>query len=262
MKLKSLTSVLLALAALAAQARAEGKVSKEALESQGRRRTYYLLAPPSLKAPAPLVVLLHGSGHNGMSLVEKWKGLAEGEGFVIAGPDSADPRGWGMPQDGPDFIRDLVEAVRQKHAVDPRRVYLFGHSAGAVFALGLALMESEYFAAAAVHAGSWRTRSEFAVTRYARRKTPLAIFVGDRDQFFPLDSVRSTESALKGQGFDVRVTVLKGHTHWYYDVADRVNRDAWDFLKARRLDAEPVYQRYQITGRALPPDDCPPFSVC
>ena len=246
MKLRSLAWVLVALAALSSQARADEKVSKETLESKGRQRTYYLLAPPSAKPPAPLVVLLHGSGQNGLLMLESWKALAEAEGLVLAAPDSADPRGWGIPQDGPDFIRDLVEALRRRHAVDPRRVYLFGYSAGAVFALSLALMESEYFAASAVYAGDWRGPNDSAVMRYARRKTPLAIYVGDRDQFFPPDTVRATEAALRGQGFDVRVTVLKDRTHRYSDVAEEVNRGAWEFLKHQRLSADPSYKSYDI----------------
>ncbi len=77
----------LMLLSLAAHARAEDKVSKEKIESGGRKRTYYLFAPSSLKPQAPLVVLFHGSGRDGLSLVEKWKALAAREGFVIAGPD-------------------------------------------------------------------------------------------------------------------------------------------------------------------------------
>ncbi len=56
------------------------------------------------------------------------------------------------------------------------------------------MMESEYFAATAIHAGSWRDEKEFGLIEYARRKTPLAIFVGDRDPFFPLNSVKATEA--------------------------------------------------------------------
>ncbi|HEX7955652.1 MAG TPA: dienelactone hydrolase family protein, partial [Pyrinomonadaceae bacterium] len=175
-----------------------------------------------------------------------WKSLAEGEGLVLAAPDSADPRGWGVPQDGPDFIRDLVEELKRRHAVDPRRVYLFGYSAGAVFALSLSMMESEYFAASAVYAGAWRGPNDSAVMRYARRKTPLAIYVGDRDELFPPDSVRATEAALKGQGFDARVTLLKDRTHRYADAAEEVNRGAWEFLKRQRLAADPAYKTYSI----------------
>ncbi|HEX8189379.1 MAG TPA: alpha/beta hydrolase-fold protein [Pyrinomonadaceae bacterium] len=243
MRFKSLALVCaaLALASLPAEARAGDKVSKETIESGGRRRIYYLFAPASLKPQAPLVVLLHGSGRDGLSLVDKWKDLAAREGFVIAGPNSRDPKGWRTPDDGPDFVRDLVEALRAKYALDARRVYLFGHSAGAVFALHLALIESEYFAAAAVHAGAWREGREFDALEHARRKTSLAIFVGDRDPFFPVGDVRATEAALRGRGHEVEVTLMKGHDHWYYDLAPDINRDAWDFLRRRSLDADPKY---------------------
>jgi predicted esterase len=240
--------LLLSPPAAAVRARAAGKVSKETLESGGRRRTYYLYAPPTLKPAAPLVVLLHGSGRDGLSLVEKWKDLAEREGFVIAGPDAVESRGWRTPEDGPDFIRDLVEALRRRFDLAARRVYLFGHSAGAVFALSLSMLESEYFAAAAVHAGSWRTPEEFAALDFARRKIPLAILVGDGDAFFPVDSVRATEAALKGRGFDVEVTVIKGHDHWYYDRAAEFNRDAWAFLKRHELGEDPKYTVYASAG--------------
>ncbi|HEX8281737.1 MAG TPA: dienelactone hydrolase family protein [Pyrinomonadaceae bacterium] len=250
MSVKTLARVLLALPPLLllllapAAARADGKVSKETLESGGRKRTYYLYAPPSLKPAAALVVMLHGSGRNGLSLVEKWKDLAEREGFVIAGPDAVESRGWRSPEDGPDFIRDLVEALRRRFDINARRVYLFGHSAGAVFALNLSMLESEYFAAAAVHAGSWRSQEEFAALAFARRKIPLAIIVGDRDAFFPVDSVRATEAALKERGFDIAVTVVKGHDHWYYDRASEFNRDAWEFLKRHELGEDPKYKVY------------------
>src|SRR5262247_1010706 len=185
---KKLGWALLALPILILQARAADRITKETLESQGKKRTYYLMVPDSAKSSAsvPLIVLLHGSGRNGLSLMEKWKELASREGTIIAGPDSRDSQGWQIPGDGPGFIHDLVESLKAKYPINPRRVYLFGHSAGAVFALNLSMMESEYFAAAAVHAGSGRTETELSARDYAKRKTPLAIIVGDRDKFFPL----------------------------------------------------------------------------
>ncbi|HJQ33770.1 MAG TPA: alpha/beta hydrolase-fold protein [Pyrinomonadaceae bacterium] len=248
MNSKNLTRALLLLLTLSPCALAADKISKETIEYEGKRRTYYLFAPASLKTPAPLVLLLHGSGRNGLSLVEKWKELAAREGFVVAGPDASSSQGWRTPEDGPGFIHELIEALKARYPLDPRRVYLFGHSAGAVFALNLAMMESEYFAAAAVHAGAWRERDEFSVIEKAKRRTPLAIVVGDRDPFFPLGDVRATEAALKGRGFEVEVTVMKGHDHWYYDLAPDINRGAWDFLARRALEAEPKYETYTFAG--------------
>ena len=48
------------------------------------------------------------------------------------------------------------KTLKSKYPINPRRVYLFGHSAGASFALHMSLMESQYFAAAAIHAGALR----------------------------------------------------------------------------------------------------------
>jgi poly(3-hydroxybutyrate) depolymerase len=243
---KNLGLALLTLPILLFQARAADRITKETLESGGKKRTYYLMIPDSAKSPAsvPLIVLLHGSGRNGLSLMDKWKELASREGVIIAGPDSLDSQGWQIPGDGPAFIHDLVEALRAKYPVNPRRIYLFGHSAGAVFALNLSMIESEYFAATAVHAGSWRTEREFSVRDYAKRKIPLAVIVGDRDAFFPLPSVKATEAALTERGFPIEVKVMKGHDHWYYDLAPQINRDAWDFLKRRELNEDPRYEAY------------------
>jgi poly(3-hydroxybutyrate) depolymerase len=112
--------------------------------------------PSTIKAPAtaPLIVMLHGSNRTGVTLVEKWKDYAKKEGIIIAGPDASNLSGWGSPQDGPDFLHDLIEELKTRYPINPRRVYLFGHSAGASFALHMSLMESQYFAATAIHAGA------------------------------------------------------------------------------------------------------------
>jgi poly(3-hydroxybutyrate) depolymerase len=47
------------------------KIVKESIVSNQKKRTYYLFVPSPIKSPAPLIVLLHGSGRDGTSLVEK-----------------------------------------------------------------------------------------------------------------------------------------------------------------------------------------------
>ena len=65
-------------------------------------------------------------------LVERWKDLAEREGFILAGPDSKTSAHWSMKDDGAELFVALAEELKAKQPVNPRRVYLFGHSAGAV----------------------------------------------------------------------------------------------------------------------------------
>ncbi len=227
------------------------KIQKETFTSHNKKRTYYLFVPDSVKQSAPLIVLLHGSGRDGFSLVDKWKDVANREGIILAGPDAAGAAGWSATEDGPGVLRDLVELLKSKYPINSRRVYLFGHSAGAVYAIDLALMESEYFAAMAIHAGSFRDKKEFDVISRARRKIPLAIWIGTNDQFFPLASVRATRDALVANGFPVEITEMPGHDHWYYDLAPRINEAAWQFLKKYELAAEPHYDEYADASETL-----------
>lgn len=222
-------------------------ITKELITSKGKTRAYYLYVPATVKAgsPAPLIVMLHGSGRVGMSLVEKWKDLAKKEGIIIAGPDSTDSRSWGSPQDGPDFLHDLVEALKTKYPINPRRVYLFGHSAGAIFSLEMSLLESQYFAATAVHAGALRPEDSDLID-LAKRKIPMFIQVGDSDQYFSLKAVRATRDALNAKGFSVELTEMPGHDHWYYDLAPKINRTAWDFLKKYELESDPIYRTFNF----------------
>jgi poly(3-hydroxybutyrate) depolymerase/regulator of sirC expression with transglutaminase-like and TPR domain len=245
--------ILLFLIASLQMAAVAQKVSKETLQSSdGKKRTYYIYVPETIKAdihPA-LVVLLHGSNHNGQSLIDKWKDLAKEEQFIIVGPDSFDSANWAIPGDGPAPLRDLVEELRKKYPIDAKRIYLFGHSGGAVFALFMSLYESEYFAAVAVHAGALDSSADVLLD-IPQRKTPIYIQVGTNDPYFPVSSVRATRDALLSRSFPVKVTEIPRHDHWYYDLAPSINRSAWDFLKTNELPAEPRYQehRFKTDGR-------------
>src|SRR5215212_8836120 len=222
---------------------AKDEITKELITSNGKTRAYYLYVPATVKAPAPLIVMLHGSNRTGVTLVEKWKDYAKKEGIILAGPDATNLRGWASPQDGPDYLHDLVEELKSKYPINPRRVYLFGHSAGASFALHMSLMESQYFAAAAIHAGALSSQ-DTGLIELATRKIPISIQVGDTDEFFPLKIVRATRDGLKEAGFPVELIEIENHDHWYYDKAAKFNQTAWDFLKKYELDAEPKYQKY------------------
>jgi poly(3-hydroxybutyrate) depolymerase len=224
------------------------EISKELITSKGKKRAYYLFVPEKVSpaAPSPLIVLLHGSGRNGLSLVEKWKDLSKKEKVIVVGPDALNSQGWNIPADGPGFIHELVEALKATYPVNARRVYLFGHSAGAGQALYLSLLESEYFAATAIHAGALSGSQDNQLIEYAKRKIPIAIFVGTNDNFFPLPVVRATRDALNAKGFNTELTEIKGHTHWYYDKAPELNRSAWEFLKKYELPKEPLYEEHQF----------------
>ena len=126
-----------------------------------------------------------------------WKDLARREQFVIAAPDATDRSRWRPPGDGPNLLRDLVEELGH---VDTRRIYLFGYSAGAVFALYMAPLESRYFAAAAVHAGAYTGEADLGFLETAPRKVPLLLSLGARD-----DSSRHPSSRRPSIAWSARV---------------------------------------------------------
>jgi len=239
---------------LAISARADS-TSKERIAVGGQTRSYVLHVPASglSSGRAPLLVLLHGSGRDGTSLVRPWRKLAKSEGVILAAPNSLDSATWMAPVDGPEFIVRVAEAVAERYPVDRRRIYLFGHSSGAVFALLVSCWESEYFAAVSVHAGAFRQPAEAVVVERARRKIPVQLIVGTRDPFFPVRIVRINRDYFSKNGFPVELIEIPGHDHDYYRISSKVNRRAWRFLKDKQLPRAPKSKFADRRGASLSP---------
>jgi predicted esterase len=221
-------------------------ITKETLKIDRDSRTYFMFVPDSVGTePAPLVVTLHGSGRDGRPLVELFRDIASKQRFIVVGPDATDRRGWQVPADGPAFLYFLIEAVKLKHAVDGRRMYLFGHSAGASFALTMGLMESEYFAGVAAHAVALQREGREQLLT-ASRKLPIAIFHGTSDRVISIDTAREGRDALLKSGFPIDFHELAGFEHnTLYTRGVTIVGPAWEFLKTKALDEEPRYQVYR-----------------
>jgi poly(3-hydroxybutyrate) depolymerase len=220
------------------------KTSKETLGSGGQPRTYYKFMPEGTDQ-VPLIVLLHGSGRDGTTLISPWESLAKKERIALVAPDATVKQAWNIGRDGPYFFRDLVEVMRATGRIDGRRIYLFGHSAGGHHSIDMGLLESEYFAAVAVHAGAL-THDQDIMTGNADRKIPIAMWNGTHDNTVVIDAVRQVRDYLVGKGFDVKLTEIPNHTHDYYSRAADINKAAWQFLKVHQLPADPKFKDYII----------------
>lgn len=243
------TVVALACLWLAGATPAAAQSRRVTLASGGIDRSYYLYVPAAV-VPAtevPLLVLLHGSGSDGRSMLHEWTTLANAEGIVLVAPNATSLVGWRIREDGPDFLREVVESVAAQVSINRRRVYLFGFSAGAVHALTIGAIESEYFAALALYAGSWRDRESFIALNFARRQIPVGFFIGDVDPLFSMKSVLSTKAAFEKAGHPVMLKVLPRQGHIYAAVSARVNREAWDFLRQVELAGPPTYRAYKLS---------------
>ena len=192
----------------------------------------YLLLAPQFSRPKPALLLLHGAGGHAQDLLIPWQSFAETHDLVLIAPEL--PRDRAFEKVAPAVFRCVVEDARKAVSLDPKRLYVLGNSMGGYLAYDAAMFESEYFAAVAVHAAAIAPEYDGILAK-ASRKTPIAIFIGDRDPLVPLGPVRRTRDLLKSAGFPVEYEEIEGHDHQYELAADRINREAWRFFEAHPL---------------------------
>ncbi len=194
---------------------------------------YQMLVPASgTRGSAPAVMLLHGAGDQPEPMIAAWQSIATTEGIVLIAPEI--PQVASFEPLAPGVFRCMVEDAKHTATIDPDRVYLFGHSMGGYLAYDGAMLESRYFAAAAIHAMGIAT--DFAwIVDSAERKVPIAIYIGDRDPLVSLASVRRTRDLLRARHFPLHYRELANHDHNYYARSSSINADAWNFLKHQRM---------------------------
>jgi poly(3-hydroxybutyrate) depolymerase len=202
-----------------------------ALAFDGYSVEYVRYVPPGA-GPFPVLLLLHGMGGNGPEMFAFWRKAAEVEHIVVIAPTlTLTPT---QETRVPVLIPALLDAAIAGVNVDPKRIYAFGYSAGGFFAFDVATILSTRFAAVAVFASRIKPDYEGNIPA-ARRKTPIAYYIGDRDEFFSLDETRRTRDLLVKNGFPVHYMEIAGRDHEYPLAAAQVDRDAWEFLRAATL---------------------------
>jgi predicted esterase len=200
----------------------------------GGRSYQYELSSPDQHAALPAILLLHGAGGQSSDLMAPWGPLAARERVVLIAPQI--PRELWFEAVAPAVFRCVVDDARRKVGVDRDRVYLFGYSMGGYLAFDGAMLASDYFAAAAVYAAAIAD-DYYGIVDSATRKVPVALYVGERDPYYPPAKVQRTRDLLASKEFPVRYTEFPGQDHAYAPVAAQLNDDAWRFLSGYRLPA-------------------------
>jgi polyhydroxybutyrate depolymerase len=155
----------------------------------------------------PLVILLHGTGGDGETILAQgdWLSFAERECFVVAAPTAppydpdrmanlfTNPAAWNSgglwrsaPREDVDdlvFFATLLDELTRQYAIDESRVYVVGHSNGGSMALRVAAAFSDRVAAVASVAGPpWGFDDRGSAT-----PVPTLFVFGDADPLVPLD---------------------------------------------------------------------------
>jgi polyhydroxybutyrate depolymerase len=138
----------------------------------GRKRSYLAYVPAKMPLGSALVIVLHGSGMDGMRMREctgyEFDRLADQRGFAVIYPDGY-RLNWNDCRknatfaakkenvDDVSFILALIDRFKSEHAIDATQVYAFGYSNGGHMTFRLAMEAPDRIAAIAAVAANLPT---------------------------------------------------------------------------------------------------------
>lgn len=174
------------------------------LTVDGTIREYYVHVPAGYNATTafPVVFMLHGSGGNGEKFynISGWKEAGETQNILTVFPSSAQypcvfddgiqkPNaekwnsydlelcGGATPKDDIKFLSLVIDELKQKYAVDEKRVYTVGFSNGGEMASRVAIELSGKIAAVVACAGALPSDTNFIPIR----RLPVLLQAGNSD---------------------------------------------------------------------------------
>ncbi|HEV7403549.1 MAG TPA: alpha/beta hydrolase [Chthoniobacteraceae bacterium] len=200
--------------------------------------SYALYVPTKYDAvkAAPLVVLLHGLGSNPQQVM-RYQGIieeAEKRGYVVVAPYGYNEFGgygaWGQgrarlpgqraPAAGevPENLGELSEKdvlnvlalVRRNYRIDPKRIYLMGHSMGGGGTLHLGMTHPEFWAALAP-----LSPAIFSAPAGLEkiRKMPIIVVQGELDRLVQAAQTRRWIEMMEKLKMEYRYLEIKGGDH-------------------------------------------------
>lgn len=190
-----------------------GEVRQVPGQDPYERGGYSLFVPEA--APSgrswPLVVALHGGYGHGRDFLWTWLREARSRVFLLMAPTSRGQT-WSLADIGADarILRDHLEEVSSRYAVDTDRILLTGMSDGGTFALGCGLGPDSPTAAMAP-VSCVLPPVDLA---HARGRRILWVH-GAQDWMFPVGRAARACEDLSKAGADVRLRIIPDLSHAY-----------------------------------------------
>lgn len=151
-----------------------------------QRRNYWLRVPRGYdgKTALPLVMVLHARGSSAQAAhLLGFNQKADAAGFIAVYPEALGaPRIWNAGHDrgasnadDSGYIQGLVTTVRTSLNVDPRRIYLVGHSSGGMMAYRVAAGSSHGFAAVGAIGAAVGSRDRAGAVNIIAPRMPVSV---------------------------------------------------------------------------------------
>jgi predicted peptidase len=176
----------------------------------------------------PLILYLHGKSLRGndvhmlkdyglAALLEKGLSIS----FIVVSPQCPGDKMWINEE---DELLALLDHVSSSYPVDPKRIYLTGHSMGARGTWFLASRYPEKFAAIVPMADG---PTDLAWAK-PLKNVPVWTFHGTIDDLAPFTRTQQFVEALKREGAEVKFTPLPERDHFILDTYE--NKEIYDWL--------------------------------
>lgn len=218
-------------------------------EPTGEEVPYALFLPGryNKKKPSPLVIALHGAGVGPESIAAGFANAADRAGYIIAAPMGYNQNGWYGLRGAADArtaefseqdVMNVLELVRAEYNVDPRRIYIAGHSMGGVGAIHIAAKHPDVFAAVGAMSPGFTGANIQLPGIGGFDAAPIVVLAGERDELIPIDMVREWVAGLEERKVPAKYYEYKGGNH-AATLQQGAPKQVFDFFKKHaRPEAE------------------------